>query len=94
MQDEVLEATVSSKGQVTLPAALRKKLGIETGTKLRFEIGELNFSFTARPQLPISAYRGILKPYGIDPKLLEIEKEYDRSADPSRWPAPTELKAP
>ena len=29
-------ATVSSKGQVTLPAATRRRLGIRAGTKLEF----------------------------------------------------------
>ena len=31
-----LEATVTSKGQVTLPVALRERLGITTGTKVMF----------------------------------------------------------
>ena len=31
-----VEATVSSKGQVTLPKALRNHLGIQTGTRIRF----------------------------------------------------------
>ena len=34
-----LEATVSSKGQVTLPKLLRDHLGIHTGTRLRFSLG-------------------------------------------------------
>ncbi|TBW33946.1 AbrB/MazE/SpoVT family DNA-binding domain-containing protein [Siculibacillus lacustris] len=32
--------TVSSKGQVTLPAELRQKLGIETGTKLTLAVDD------------------------------------------------------
>ena len=32
------ESTVSSKGQVTLPKALRDHLGIRTGTRLRFSL--------------------------------------------------------
>ncbi len=31
-----VEATVSSKGQVTLPKALRESLGIHTGSRIRF----------------------------------------------------------
>ena len=31
-----IEATVSSKGQVTLPKALRESLGIRTGSRIRF----------------------------------------------------------
>lgn len=33
-----VEATVTSKGQVTLPSALRKHLGIQRGSRIRFSI--------------------------------------------------------
>lgn len=33
-----VEATVTSKGQVTLPRELRKRLGIEKGSRIRFSI--------------------------------------------------------
>ena len=33
-----VEATVSSKGQVTLPKELRKRLGIQKGSRIRFSI--------------------------------------------------------
>lgn len=33
-----VEATVSSKGQITLPKALRNHLGIQTGSRLRFTL--------------------------------------------------------
>ena len=33
-----VEATVSSKGQVTLPKALRDNLGIHTGSRIRFSL--------------------------------------------------------
>ena len=33
-----IEATVSSKGQVTLPKALRENLGIQTGSRIRFSL--------------------------------------------------------
>ena len=33
-----VEATVSSKGQVTLPKALREALGIRTGSRIRFSL--------------------------------------------------------
>jgi AbrB family looped-hinge helix DNA binding protein len=31
-------ATVSTKGQVTLPAAMRAKLGIQAGSHIQFEL--------------------------------------------------------
>ena len=33
-----LEATVTSKGQVTLPSELRKRLGLHKGSRIRFSI--------------------------------------------------------
>ena len=33
-----VEAIVSSKGQVTLPAAMRAKLGISAGSHIHFEL--------------------------------------------------------
>ena len=39
-QDAVtaVEATVTSKGQITLPKELRKRLGIQKGSRIRFTI--------------------------------------------------------
>jgi antitoxin PrlF len=31
-----VEATVTSKGQITLPKPIRQRLGIQTGTRIRF----------------------------------------------------------
>jgi antitoxin PrlF len=34
----VVEATVTSKGQVTLPKVLRSQLGLRTGSRIRFTL--------------------------------------------------------
>lgn len=69
-----VEAIVSSKGQVTLPAAMRARLGIGPGSHIHFELR--GNELVIQPELPISAYRGILK--GIDLGDIEPEKEPDR----------------
>ena len=33
-----VEATITSKGQVTLPSELRKRLGVQKGSRIRFSI--------------------------------------------------------
>lgn len=33
-----VEATVTSKGQITLPSELRKRIGIQKGSRIRFSI--------------------------------------------------------
>ncbi len=70
-------AVVSSKGQVTLPAAMRAQLGLEAGSRIRFELRDRQLVIT--PELPISAYRGILKGYDLGD--IEPEKEPDREFD-------------
>ena len=67
-------AVVSSKGQVTLPAAMRAALGIEAGSRIQFEVRDKEL--VIRPELPITAYRGILQ--GYDLGNIEPEKEPDR----------------
>ena len=32
-----MKATMTSKGQITIPASIRQKLGLETGTVLEFD---------------------------------------------------------
>lgn len=35
-QEGAVEATVTSKGQITLPKPIRQRLGIQTGSRIRF----------------------------------------------------------
>ena len=69
-----VEAIVSSKGRVTLPAAMRAKLGIQAGSHIFFELR--GRELVIKPELPINAYRGILKGYDLGD--IEPEKEPDR----------------
>ena len=70
-----IRATVSTKGQVTLPAAMRAKLGIQAGSLVQFELrGQ---ELVIKPELPVSAYYGMLKGYDIGDG--EIPKEADRA---------------
>ena len=69
-----LEATVSSKGQITLPAAMRARLGLVEGSKVKFICSDKEAIL--KPEKPVSAYFGILKHLGnIN---TDIPKEPDR----------------
>ncbi len=37
MQSKKTKATVTSKGQITIPSSIRKRLGLKTGTELYFD---------------------------------------------------------
>jgi AbrB family looped-hinge helix DNA binding protein len=69
-----LQSTMSSKGQLTIPAALRTALGLTEGVKVNFVLD--GKQLLLKPELPVSAYRGILRDLGdID---TAMPKEPDR----------------
>ena len=51
-----VEATMTSKGQITLPAALRARLGLTDGSKVKLTYDGKKTTLT--PRLPVSAYFG------------------------------------
>ena len=52
-------STVTQKGQATIPAPVRRKLGIKPGQKVIFE--EKNGDIILHPPIDISSLRGSLK---------------------------------
>lgn len=57
-----VEATVSSKGQITIPAEVRRRLGLERGDRVRFVIenGMTILRPARRSDNPFEAYAGAL----------------------------------
>jgi AbrB family looped-hinge helix DNA binding protein len=61
------QATITSKGQITVPMEVRKMLGVRAGDKLLFENDETGVRVRpVRSQSTFSKYRGIGNP-GIGP---------------------------
>ena len=61
------QATVTSKGQITVPLEVRKILGVRAGDKLMFESDETGVRVRpVRSHSTFSKYRGIGNP-GIGP---------------------------
>jgi AbrB family looped-hinge helix DNA binding protein len=61
------QATITSKGQITVPVEVRKMLGVRAGDKLMFENDETGIRVRpVRSQSAFSKYRGIGNP-GIGP---------------------------
>ena len=71
-----LEAKITSKGQVTLPVALRKKMGLVEGGKVKFVLVK-GGAFMKRPLRPIDAI-GLLKGFDLPDDIADIPKEKDR----------------
>jgi AbrB family looped-hinge helix DNA binding protein len=70
-----VEAILSTKGQVTLPSKICAKLGIIPGSRVRIELR--GNELVIIPELPMSAYCGMLKGYDLGD--IEPEKEPDRT---------------
>jgi antitoxin PrlF len=60
LSPQVVLAKVTSKGQVTIPAEVRKALGVKAGDKLRFEAQEVGFRVVRDvDENPFEKWRGI-----------------------------------
>jgi antitoxin PrlF len=70
-------ATLTSKGQVTLPKSVRERLGVETGDRLEFIESEQGFLVIAATR-DIRSLKGIVgrpkKPVTLDDMNKAIEK--------------------
>lgn len=80
-------ATITSKGQITIPKKIREKLGLKPGDKIEFEVekGDLKVS---RKKYSIMDTAGILYREGQKPASIEdmnkaigkaIKDRYERS---------------
>jgi antitoxin PrlF len=68
------QATITSKGQITVPREVRRVLGVRTGDKLLFESDGRGVRVRpVRSQSAFSKYRGIGNP-GIATGRKSIEK--------------------
>jgi AbrB family looped-hinge helix DNA binding protein len=74
-----METTATRKGQIVIPAELRKKLHIEEGTRIRVEVDEEHNRIILTPVTReyIHSLRGSLKGKGAL-KILEAERRKER----------------
>ncbi len=58
-----MDTTATSKGQIVIPSSVRRKLGIQEGTKIKIEVDEEKFLIVLKPitRESIKKFRGILK---------------------------------
>jgi AbrB family looped-hinge helix DNA binding protein len=70
-------ATVSSKGQVVIPATIRKKLRIKSGSRLAVKERNGEITFTTNPFDELLALRGKFAQYDLEADLLEERRKWD-----------------
>lgn len=69
-----MESTITTKGQATIPKAIRDHLRLKPGDRVKFFIHP-NGSVVLLPRIPVSALRGMLKSPRRTPVTLgEMEK--------------------
>jgi AbrB family looped-hinge helix DNA binding protein len=79
-----VEATVTSKGQVTLPKELRKHLGVQTGSRIRFSI-PVKGSVKVDPVLYDLEDLWMMADQGSEPGRVMTFEEMDEAKARRRW---------
>ncbi len=64
-------ATITSKGQITIPKEIRDYLKLETGNKVDFVIGENGEVKVIPLKVPVEALSGVLHRSGMKAATLE-----------------------
>ncbi|MDA2938394.1 AbrB/MazE/SpoVT family DNA-binding domain-containing protein [Acidobacteria bacterium AH-259-A15] len=74
-----METTATAKGQIVIPAALRRKFGIKEGTRIRVELDEKTQRIILKPitREYIHSLRGKYRGKGLL-KALRAEKRRER----------------
>jgi AbrB family looped-hinge helix DNA binding protein len=77
-----LETTATQKGQVVIPASVRRKLGIKSGTRIQVELDEANAQIILKPitREYIHSLRGKYRGAGLLEELT-AERSRDRKRE-------------
>jgi antitoxin PrlF len=67
-----MEAAITSKGQVTIPKAIRDHLRVKPGDRVKFLVHP-DGTVVLLPKIPVTALRGILRWRGSPASLEEME---------------------
>ena len=80
-----MEITTTSKGQIVIPASIRRRLGIKEGTRLQVALNESENEIVLRPitREYIHSLKGMLRGKGLL-KELKTERKKERERDAGR----------
>ncbi len=90
-----MRTTVSTRGQTIIPRAIRDKLGIESGTKLHWEVRGGTLIAVPLPDDPIKASIGILKGMpGLSVADLLADRQQERRREREQEEREERLRRP
>ncbi len=70
-------ATVSSKGQLVIPAELRRKYRLKAGTRVSVNDADGEIRISPNPYDDLLALRGKFSQYPLEEDLLEERRKWD-----------------
>ena len=68
-----MESAITTKGQATIPKAIREYLGLRPGDRIKFFLHP-DGSVVLLPKLPVSTLRGLVKPRQPPVTIEEMEE--------------------
>jgi len=74
-----MDSAITTKGQATIPKAIREHLGLKPGDRLKFFLHP-DGSLAILPKLPASSLRGVLRYSGPRVSLEEMEAGIAKAA--------------
>jgi antitoxin PrlF len=78
-------ATLTSKGQITIPLEVRERLGLKAGDRIDFQLGPAGEVVLTSKRIPFEQIRGMLRSSGQKPvSLREMDKGIERAVH-ARW---------
>ena len=75
-----MRTKVTQRGQVSIPASVRRKLNIKTATELEWVVEGNTARVFAIPEDPVAALRGSGKPRAVDRLLADRRRDRRRNA--------------
>lgn len=78
------QATITSKGQTTIPREIRERFNLRPGDKILFFVNEAG-RIEIQPMLDITAVKGVLKRAGAKPVTLEQMAEAPKQGARARF---------
>ena len=80
-----MKSAITSKGQATIPKAVRQHLGLKPGDRVKFFMHP-DGSVILLPKRPVSVLRGIVKPRRRAPTIKEMNEAAAASAASAAQP--------